>query len=109
MKSEIELLNEVVEFNIIHEFMSDEQVDRILEVIVKAIHGEELPQQAIPDLIVELQALTSKFAILATYYSGVGKSGRDEVLKKNIYYTLKESTGDLVQALKYKARGGFYG
>lgn len=110
MKSEIELINDVVEFNEIHNFMDDEQIDRALTVIVKAINDPDgLPPQAIPNLIVELQALSAKFAVLATYYNGLGKGGPNEVKKKNLYYTFKEVMNDLVNALKYKAKGAYLG
>lgn len=110
MRSEVELFNDIVEFNEIHRFMSDEQIDRALTVVVKAsTNPESLPHQQIPDLIVELQALAAKFAILATYYNGIGKDGADEVKKKNLYYTFKECITELVNALKYKARGGYFG
>lgn len=110
MKSEIELINEVVEFNEIHKFMDDEQIDRALTIVVKAINGPgDLPPQAIPNLIVELQALSAKCAILATYYNGIGKGGPEEIKKKNMYYTFKEVLNDLVNALKYQAKGVYYG
>lgn len=110
MKSEIELFNDIVEFNNTSRFMEDDQIDRALAVIVKAITSpDSLPPSQIPDLIVELQALASKFAVLATYYNGIGKAGADEAKKKNMYYTMKDAVSDLVNALKYKARGGYYG
>lgn len=109
MKSEIHSINDIVEFNEIHKFMDDEQVDRALEVVSRAVASpSSLPPQAIPDLIVELQALSTKFALLATYYSGIGKKGPDEVKKKNLYFTLKDSLNELVNALKYKARSGLF-
>lgn len=110
MASEIELINSVVEFNEIHKFMGDEQIDRALAIVIKAIQApDSLPPQAIPNLIVELQALSAKCAILATYYNGIGKGGPEEVKKKNMYYTFKEVLNDLVNALKYQAKGAYFG
>ena len=65
--------------------------------------GSVTPQLA-PKLIVELQTLATKFAILGTYYQSIGKGGTKETHKKNVYYTLKDAITKLVDALKYAAK-----
>lgn len=103
----ISALNQVVEFNDIHEFLDDEQVDRALELIVGFMNDPEgVPPAKVSKLIIELQALASKFAILATYYTGIGKDGTKEVQKKNLYYSLRDAVQELVNALKYHSRAG---
>lgn len=103
----LKVLSSVVEFNEIHKFMEDEQVDRALELIAKCMYAPaEVPPQRISELIIELQALASKFAVLATYYSGIGKDGTKQVQKKNLYFTLKDTIQELVNALKYHSRAG---
>lgn len=104
----IKALNMVVEFNEVHEFMEDEHVDRALELVVKLMTSpDSVPPQHISELIIELQALVSKFAVLATYYSGIGKDTNREVQKKNLYYTLRDTLQELVNALKYHSRAGY--
>lgn len=103
----IKALNMVVEYNDIHRFMEDERVDRALELVVKLMQAPDaVPPQKVSELIIELQSLSTNFAILANYYSGIGKDGADEIKKKNMYYTLKEAIGELTNALKYHARAG---
>lgn len=101
----LELISTITEFNDIHEFMKDEQLDRALHLVVKLImeRGKLTPQQAAL-LIVELQALATKFAIEATFYTGIGKDGTKEAHKKNVYFTMKEAINKLVDALKYVSR-----
>jgi hypothetical protein len=50
--------------------------------------------------------MSAKFGILATYYSTLakGSSGTPNNVKKNIYYTMKDSIDKLVDSLKYVAR-----
>lgn len=101
----LELVSQVTEFNDLHEFMEDEDVDRALYLVVKLLvnKGSVSPALA-PKLIVELQALSTKFAILATYYQSIGKAGTKEAHKKNVLFTLKDSLTKLADSLKYIAR-----
>jgi hypothetical protein len=101
------LVSKIVEFNEISDFMQDDELDKAMATVVKLIvRAGEVPPQKIPPLIVELQALSTKFAILASYYANMGKSGVREVQKKNMYYTLKEALPLLVNALKYQSKTG---
>jgi hypothetical protein len=101
----LELVSTVTQFNDIHEFMSDEEVDRAMHLVVKLLMEKgSIPAAQAPKLIVELQALATKFAVLATYYATIGKGGTDENHKKNVYFTLKDSLSKLTDALKYAAK-----
>lgn len=103
----LELVSQITEFNELHDFMQDEQLDKALAIVVKLIvRVGEVPPQKIPPLIVELQALSTKFAILASYYANMGKGGVREIHKKNLYYTMKEALPLLVNALKYQSKTG---
>lgn len=104
----LELISKVTEFNDLSEFMKDEQLDMALARVVKLMMKAEVPASVAPRLIVELQALSTKFALLAAYYSTVAKgpSGSVNANKKNIYYSTKEAINALVDALKYSARMG---
>lgn len=103
--NQLELISLISEFNELHEFMHDEQIDRALELIVKLIVAQgDIPTQKIPFVIVELQALATKFAIQASYYGNMGKGGVREAHIKNVCYTMKEAIGKLVDSLKYIVR-----
>lgn len=106
MESILEQINQVTEFNDIHEFMQDNELDETLALIVKIMMKPDIPQVQAIALISKLQAMSAKFAILATYYTTVAKgpSGSINNTKKNVYYTMKESTDKMVDALKYVAR-----
>jgi len=101
----MELVSSVTEFNDLHDFMEDDQLDRALHLVVKLYmeKGRMNPTTAAA-LIVELQALATKFALLGTYYMTIGKKGAEEIHKKNVYMTLKDSITKLVDSLKYVSK-----
>ncbi len=105
-KNPLELISNITEFNDLHEFMKDEQLDKALEIVVKLLMKPDVPAAKAPQLIIELQALSTKFAILASIYSTIAKDKAGSVNnnKKNIYYSVKESIDKLVDALKYVVR-----
>ena len=105
-KNTLELISDITEFNDLHEFMKDDQLDRALEIVVKLLMKPDVPSSAAPKLIIELQAMSTKFAILASVYSTIAKdkAGTVNNNKKNIYYSVKESIDKLVDALKYVVR-----
>ena len=108
-KSTLELISEITEFNDMHEFMADEQLDRALAILVKLIMNPEVPSAKAPILIIELQALSAKLAILASFYATFAKdkAGTLNNNKKNVYYSVKEALDRLVDALKYAARNNY--
>jgi len=105
----LELISTVTQFNDLSEFMQDEQLDLALGLVIKLIMKPEVPATLAPRLIVELQALSTKFAMMAAYYATIAKgpSGSVNANKKNIYYSTKEAINSLVDALKYSARVGY--
>jgi hypothetical protein len=106
MESTLEFVNQVTEFNDLHEFMADPELDEALALIVKIMMKPDIPSVQAVALIGKLQAMSAKFAILATYYTTIAKgpSGSVNNTKKNVYYTMKESIDKIVDALKYLAR-----
>jgi hypothetical protein len=85
--------------------MQDEQLDRALHLVVKILFEKgRIPLDKAPAIIAELQALSAVFALKATYYATIGKSGSEETKKKNIYFTAKESIGKLCDAMKYLSK-----
>lgn len=105
-KSSLETISLITEFNDLHEFMQDEHLDRAMTAIINILMKPDIPSAKAHILIVELQAISAKFGILASYYSTVAKdkAGTVNNNKKNIYYSVKESIDKLVDALKYVVR-----
>lgn len=106
MESTLDYINQVTEFNDIHEFMNDPELDEAMAIIVKIMMKPDIPSVQAVALIGKLQAMSVKFAVLATYYTTVAKgpSGSINNTKKNVYYTMKDSIDKMVDALKYVAR-----
>jgi hypothetical protein len=104
-KSTIELISEITEFNDMKDFMNDKDLDEALDLIIKLITKPDVPATKAPELIVRMQALAAKFAMLSRYYTTFEKGGENSK-KKNVYYTAEEAITRLVEALKYQARYG---
>jgi streptomycin 6-kinase len=81
--------------------MEDDELTQTLVLVAKLISKPDVPAAVGVELIVKLQAYSAKFAMLASWYTNVKK---DERAKKNIYYSAKEATDRLVDALKYAVR-----
>jgi streptomycin 6-kinase len=81
--------------------MQDDELTQTLVLVAKLISKPDVPAAVGVELIVKLQAYSAKFAMLASWYTNVKK---DERAKKNIYYSAKEATDRLVDALKYAVR-----
>lgn len=101
----LEIVSNISEFNDIREFMNDKDLDEALDLIVKLIMKPDVPAAKAPELIVRLQALSAKFALLSRYYTTFEKGG-DASKKKNLYYTVTDAIDKLVDAVKYMARYG---
>ena len=101
-------VSEITEFNDLHDFMQDEQLDRAMELVVKCLMSPDIAAQKAPRLIVELQAISTKLAFACVTYSTFkkDKAGTTNNNKKNVYYSTKEAIDKLVDALKYAARYG---
>jgi hypothetical protein len=106
MESTLDYINQVTEFNDIHEFMQDADLDEAMAIIVKIMMKPDIPSVQAVALIGKLQAMSAKFGVLATYYTTIAKgpSGSINNTKKNVYYTMKDSLDKLVDSLKYLAR-----
>ena len=102
----IQLVNEVSEFAQIADYMDDEQLTEVLGTIVKLIAQPDIPATAAIPLIVRLEAWAARFNMQASYWTNVDKSDR---ARKNLYYSITDSTRRLVDALKYTTRNGYRG
>jgi hypothetical protein len=105
-KNTLELISDITEFNDLHEFMKDEHLDKALAIVVKILMNPDVPSAKAPMLIMELQAMSTKFAVMSSVYSTIAKdkAGTINNNKKNVYYSVKESIDKLVDALKYVVR-----
>ena len=99
--SVIELVNEVSEFTQIADYMDDEHLTEVLGTIVKLMAQPDIPATAAIPLIIRLEAWSAMFSTKAAYYTNIDKSDR---AKKNLYYSIAESSRRLVDALKYTTR-----
>lgn len=97
----VDLLNTISEFNDISEYMQDEEITQALVAVAKLISKPDIPPDKAAQLIVQIQAYSAKFAMLASWYANVKKDDRS---KKNVYYSAREALDKLVDALKYVVR-----
>lgn len=100
------LISEITEINDMHDFMQDEHLDQALAFIIKLITKPDVPASVAPALIVQLQAVSAKCAIMSRYYTSYQNKGPESIKKKNTYYSAREAIDRLVDALKYSARLG---
>ena len=105
-KPVIELISELTEFNDIKQYMNDPDLDYALDLIIKLIAKPDVPSSKAPDLIVKMQALSAKFAMMSRFYTTFEKGG-ENAKKKNVYYTAEEAIDKLVAALKYSMKGNY--
>jgi hypothetical protein len=105
-RNTLQLISDITEFNDLHEYMQDEHLDKALAIVVKLLMNPDVPSAKAPMLIMELQAMSTKFAVMSSVYSTIAKdkAGTTNNNKKNVYYSVKESIDKLVDALKYVVR-----
>ena len=104
----LELIDEITEFNDMHEELNDKTLDEALALVVKLIMKPDVPSVKAAALIVQLQAMSAKFKMQATHYKvmNTGRAGTPQYIKKNIYFSISDSLDKLVDAIKYQARYG---
>jgi hypothetical protein len=107
-ESPLDLISEITELNDLSDFMQDEHLDRALNIILKLIVKNDVPPVTAARLLVELQAISAKCAVLGTYYATLssGKAGSVNNHKKHIYKSIKEALDRLVDSIKYLAKQG---
>lgn len=95
------MLQEISEFDVIASELKDKDVDSLLDTIIGLLANQDQFGSKAPMVVVKLEALAAKFAILARYYTTIDKS---DPVKKNLYYTLSEQAHQLAAAMKYVVR-----
>lgn len=69
--------------------MNDEHLDKALAVVVKLLMNPDVPSAKSPMLIMELQAMSTKFAVMASYYSTIAKIRLvQSIITKRMFTTL---------------------
>jgi len=53
----LELISAITEFNDLHEYMKDDQLDKALAVVVKLLMNPDVPSAKAPYLIIELKGV----------------------------------------------------
>jgi hypothetical protein len=101
----IDQVSELTVFNDMSKVMQDPDLDEALSLVIKLIMKPDVPASKAPELIVRLQAMSAKFAMLKRYYMTFEK-GTDASIKKNTYASASEAIDKLVDALKYSAKYG---
>lgn len=99
----LELISSVQVFNDLHVLMQDEDLDTALGYIIKLISKPQIPVETAHVLIVQLQAISAKMGMHASYHTNIIKDPK----KKNIYYSARDNIDRLVDALKYVAKARF--
>ncbi len=104
----LETVSRITELNDLSDFLQDDDFDEAMELIIKLIAKPGVEPAMAQKLIVKLQALSTKYAVLAVTYSTIkrDKAGTPNNYKKNIYHSLKEALDKLCDALKYPAKLG---
>lgn len=100
-KTTVELLNDVDSFSEMTEYMQDEEFTKTLALVAKLIANPDIPPAKAQILLLQLQAYSVKFGMLATWYANVKK---DDKPKKNMYYSIRDAIDKLCDALKYMTR-----
>lgn len=102
-KSIMEMISEITELNEISIYFKDEDVDKALGILIRMIANPNVPATKAPALIVVLQALSSKFALMGKYYMlyDTDETKEAKTRKKNTLLTLSAELEKLSNALKY--------
>lgn len=101
----LEQVSTISEFNELSLYMQDADLDEALSLVIKLIVKPDVPAAKAPELIVRLQAMSAKFAMLKRYYMTFDK-GVDASKKKNAYASMADAVDKVVDSLKYIARYG---
>lgn len=104
-KSLAELVNDITEFNDLKQQLQDHDVDQAMEIVVKLVTKPNVPPQVAAPLVVQVQALSTKFAFKAKHYMIYNKEGEEAKNKKNTFMTFSAELEKLANALKYLAKG----
>lgn len=96
----LEILSEIQDLMDVHEFMEDEGLLEVMELVIKCIAKPDIPPAKAREALLKVQAYAFKFRLQALDYNYINKDNT----KKNVYYAVSQQCTDLAQTLKYLAR-----
>lgn len=97
------ILEDYEDLKFVVEEMDDSDLEDALEGILRIIAKPDITPKTAAHLVVQLQAIATKYGVLKVHYMYAGKSQQDKY-RKNMYYSLVERLDKMVDALKYVAR-----
>lgn len=96
----LETLSEMQDLIDVHDFMQDEGILEVMELVIKCIAKPDIPPARAREALLKVQAYAFKFRLQALDFNYINKDNT----KKNIYYAISQQCTDLAQTLKYLAR-----
>lgn len=88
----------------LEQFMADEDINKVMDLVVKLISGEFPDLDKIPALCARLEAYNVKFRMQFSAYMSYKKGTTEANMKKNHYKELYTGVDRLVDSLKYMVR-----
>lgn len=109
MNNPLEYLSNIQDLVDLHDFMQDEELAGAMDLAIKCIAKPEMPPSVARAALLKMQGLAFRFRMQAATYTYIhkGKSGTDENVKKNVYYSASEQCHELAQTLKYLVKEHF--
>lgn len=86
------------------QFIEDDDVDKVMELVLKIIDGEIPETSKISFICVRLEAYALKFRTRYSAYMSYKKGTTEANMKKNHYKEIYTGLDRLVDALKYMSR-----
>lgn len=99
-----ELIATVEEMQRLHEEFQDEWLDRAMGLTVKLMRKPDVPATYVEEVIVQLQAISTKYAFSKIRYKLLDAKEPESRRRKDLYYTAQDAVDKLVDALKYLSR-----
>lgn len=102
---EITVYDLVDELSALNDLVDDEDISEAIQIILNLISKPDVPPAAARTLVVKLQALSSKFSMMAFFYRTLGyDKTKESKFKKDAYYSMRDTLEKLADAMKYLAR-----
>ena len=99
-----DIISSVDYLRLLSEEMDDEDLTAALALVMSFVRKPDVPPEAAKDAIVQLSAISAKFATGAVYFKTFGKGSDEARMKKDVYYSMKEALNSLVDSVKYIIR-----
>lgn len=99
----LEYLSKIQDLVDLCDFVDDEDFSKATDLALKMIVKPDVPAARAAALVVQFEAYSFKFNMLAKTYMTIKKSnaGTDNNFKKNIYFGMAEQCQRMADALKY--------